>query len=150
MTVTLCRFRSPGQIHDRQPVQTNKAHARGRGHQKRLSECFRAGEIFGLETIGTARNHWNRLLLGVQAQRDFPVQSDGRPQSAGQTENSFRQSQTILRDLKHHSLPKRHYSFWERLNRSFRFAIYRFSHYSPTLSALNSNIKSKGVTSLTR
>ena len=46
-----------------------------------------------------------------RAQRDFPVQSDGGPQSAGQTENSFRQSQTILQDLKRYSLPKRHYSF---------------------------------------
>ena len=35
-----------------------------------------------------------------RAQRDFPVQSDGGSQSAGETENSFRQSQTILRDLK--------------------------------------------------
>jgi len=34
-----------------------------------------------------------------RAPRDFSVQSDGGPQSAGQTENSFRQSQTILRDL---------------------------------------------------
>jgi hypothetical protein len=33
------------------------------------------------------------------------VQSDGGLESAGQTENSFQQSQTILRDLKHHSLP---------------------------------------------
>src|SRR5205823_9873966 len=38
-----------------------------------------------------------------RTQRDFPVQSDGGPQSAGQTENSFRQSQTILWDLKHRS-----------------------------------------------
>ncbi len=40
-----------------------------------------------------------------------------------QTENSFRQSQTILRDLKHHSLPKRHYSFWEQLSRSLDLPV---------------------------
>jgi hypothetical protein len=39
------------------------------------------------------------------------VQNDGGPQYAGQTENSLRQSQTIPRVLKRHSLPKRHYFF---------------------------------------
>jgi hypothetical protein len=69
---------------------------------KSLSECFRAGNDWN---YWNGWNHWNRLLLVCQ--------SDGGPQSRGQTENSFRQSQTIRRDLKHHSLPKRHSSFSE-------------------------------------
>jgi len=46
-------------------------------------------------------------------------------------------------DLNHPSLLKRYYFSWDRLNRVFRFAIYRSSHYSPILSALDSNVKSK-------
>ena len=59
------------------------------------------------------------------------VQSDGGPRSAGQTENSFRQSQTILRDLKHHSLPKRHCSFWGGV---FKFAIHMSRSTDMTIS----------------
>ena len=123
------------------------------------------GTIGTAETFGTELLPVERLEPLEQASLRC-VQSDGGPRSAGQTENSFRQSQTILRDLKHHSLRTRRFErlersaavepfdrllepaavIGERPNRIFRFAIYRSSHYSPTLSTLDSNVKSKDVT----
>ena len=77
-----------------------------------LSE--RAVEIFGLDTLELLER-LERLEQAPLVERLEPleqaslrcVQSDGGLESAGQTENSFRQSQTILRDLKHYSFPKR-------------------------------------------
>ena len=60
------------------------------------SDCCRAVEIFSLEQIGTIGTGFS-----------YVCSSDGGARSAGQTENSFRQSQTILRDLKHPSLQKK-------------------------------------------
>jgi hypothetical protein len=98
------------------------------------SECFRAGEIFRVEQLELLE----RLEPLEQASLRC-VQSDGG-QSADQTENSFQQSQTILRDLKHHSLPigrferlerspaverlERAAVIGERPNRVFRFGIH--------------------------
>src|SRR5262249_48944678 len=86
-------------------------------------------------------SHWNRFLLRC-------VQSDGGQRCARQTENSFRQSQTILRDLKHHSCPTFPITRFERLERSA--ALERLEQLkslnflvtgpdSPTLSASDSN-----------
>ena len=151
-TVTLCRFRSPGQVHNRQPGPNEQSAC-----SARAPKAYRSLEIFGLETIGTIGTAEPLEQASLRC-----VQSDGGPQSAGQTENSFRQSQTILWDLKHPSLPIGHFErleqsvaverleraalIGERPNRVLRFAIYRSSHYSPTLSALDSNVKSKDVT----
>jgi hypothetical protein len=50
--VTLCGFRSPGQV--RNAALSKRAKRVLGAGTKRLSECFRTGEIFGLDTIGTA------------------------------------------------------------------------------------------------
>src|SRR5215472_3268979 len=82
-------------VHNRQPGSTSKARAR-RGHQKviGITPCWRnLRPPKQLELL--------ERLEPFELASLMYVQSDGGTQSAGQTENSFRQSQTILRDLKH-------------------------------------------------
>ena len=115
-TVTLSRFRSPGQVHNPRPGPNEQSACLARA-----SKVYRSVSVPGkrLELL----EQLERLEQPPLVERLEPleqaslrcVQSDGGPQSAGQTENSFRQSQTILRDLKHHSLPIRRF---ERLERS--------------------------------
>jgi hypothetical protein len=108
---------------------------RGRKPAAELSENQRLGFLHRLKGY---------ILARVAAGNDYRHGDTSSELNAisRQTENSFRQSQTILRDLKHHSLPKRHYSFWEWLNGALdlRFTV---QHYSPTLSALDSHVKSR-------
>ncbi len=104
------------------------------------SECFRAGEIFRVEQL--------ELLERLEPLEQAPLVGVFKrllsewhgPQSSGQTENSFRQSQTILRDLKYPSSPigrferlersaaverlERAAVIGERPNRVFRFGIH--------------------------
>jgi hypothetical protein len=63
-TVTLFRFRPPGQIRNRQASPNERSACSARA----LSECLRAGEFLGVKTIWNywnSWNHWNSLLLGV-------------------------------------------------------------------------------------
>jgi hypothetical protein len=50
-TVTLFRFRPPGQVHNHQPGLNEQSVCSARA--KVYRSFLRAGEIFGLETIGT-------------------------------------------------------------------------------------------------
>ena len=83
------------------PGQSQRAKRMLGAGTKRRSERFRAGKQ--LELLERLKpwnrlfswngwDHWNKLLFGLF--------SDGGPQSAGQRKILFRQSQTILRDLK--------------------------------------------------
>jgi hypothetical protein len=108
-TVTLFWFRPP-RPGPPPPGQSQRAKRALGPDIKSLLECFRTGQLELLETAetfgtgfsrGTAGTIWNRLLLDVfqaiagldpQVKRKFPSDNP--------------------RDLKHHSLPKRRYSFW--------------------------------------
>jgi hypothetical protein len=117
-TVTLFRFRPPDQVHHRQasPNERSACSAPAPNGYPNVSvlendwNYWNDWNVWNRLLSWNGWNHWNRLLLRC-------VQSHGGPQSAGQTENSFRQSQTILQDLKH---PSFHFSIrrFERLERS--------------------------------
>jgi hypothetical protein len=134
-TVTLFRFRPPDQVHHRQ-ASPNEQRVCSTREPKSLSECsvLERSSEWNNWNYWNGWNVWNRFLPVERLERleQAPlveqlepleqaslrcVQSDRGPRSAGQTENSFRQSQTILRDLNHHSFPLLIRQF-DRLERS--------------------------------